>query len=518
MNRILLFISIFLVSLNIHAQPAAPVLQLDTEGLEINLQWSTVDNAAGYHLFYAAYPFQGEQSINSIDMGKTTEFTIPLWQGAAFLVALQAYDDQNQSSEYSNIGFLQIQDRGAAYRQYWRTVTKEISDNTFASPDFLYDLRPDVVSCFSGTLNEQAQIRHLQVLNQTRTLHQLPAITYDSNANFQMQEAALIQRANNSLSHTPPTGATCYSDAGYDGSSSSNLHLGGTSSDPASDLIGFMDDAFNQSAIAGVGHRRALLNPFLKFTSYGQVLGASAVKVYDFSDSSVANAQDIPDFVAFPYLRYPYTFFSDKTDNMRTPWNVTIIEDKSSLWANQHDYFSDAVLTVTQKSNNQALNLRDIHTDTVGTGVPNNLSWSVTDWQYDTWYTVSVNNIKYRSGRIGRIQYDTYIDYKNIIDISFPLEAGDQQNGTVMQGTLFEENDKDSFEIDLAGSVRFSGNSQFLNMAFFIAVYGPDKQLVQASDEAFTLNLSAGKYTLVISNCKQLTCYTQSKNYSVQVN
>lgn len=518
MNKILFFIPILLLSLNIQAQPVAPLLHIDSEGLQVDLHWSEVDSAVGYRLFYAPYPYQGEQSINNIDMGTKTDFSIKLWQGAAFYVALQAYDTQNQSSEYSNIGFLQIQDRGTSYRQYWRTITKEISEESFTSNDFLYDLLPNIADCFSGALNEQAQLRLLQAFNQTRELHRLSATSYDSNANIEVQEASLIQRANNSLSHTPSTNALCYSDAGFDGSSSSNLHLGGSNSDPASDLIGLVDDAFNQTAIAGAGHRRALLNPFLQFTSYGQVLGASAVKVFDFSHDSAARAQDIPDYVAFPYWRYPYVFFSDKTHNKKTPWNITIIEDKSSIWANQHNYYKNAQLTITRKDTAKKMSVANLHTDTKGSGVPNNLSWTVTDWEYDVWYSVEIDNIQYRSGKTGSIQYDVFVDYKNIIDIFFPLEANDQQNSSTFQGTLFDDNDKDSFTVDLEGKATFSGTSQFSNMAFYIAVYDSDKRLVLAKDEAFILDLSSGEYTLVISNCHNQRCYPQAKNYSVRIN
>ncbi|RLA25466.1 MAG: hypothetical protein DRQ62_02500 [Gammaproteobacteria bacterium] len=518
MYKLLLFISIFLVALNAQAQPAAPVLHVDSEGLQLALHWSKVDNALGYRLLYASYPYNSGDTIHSIDMSTETHFSIGLWQGAAFYVAVQAYDTQQQSSGFSNIGFFQIQDRGANYRQYWRTVAKEISDKTFTSNKFLYDTLPDIDSCFSGTLGEQAQLRQLEAFNQTRLLHKLSTITYASDTDFEVQESALIQRANNFLSHTPSMNATCYSDAGFDGSSSSNLHLGSANSDPAEDMFGLVNDAYNLSNIASVGHRRAFLNPFLQFTSYGQVFGASAVKVFDFVDSSSTAAEQIPDYVALPYLRYPYVFFSDKTDHKKTPWNLTIVEDKSSIWANQHKYFAVAKLSVTRKDNAQQMLIENRHTDTRGSGVPNNLSWSVKDWQYDTWYTVKISNIKYRSGQTGSIQYDVFIDYKKLIDITSPLEDADQQNGSVMQGTLFEQNDKDSFEIDLQGPVTFSGSSQFSNMAFFIAVYGPDKQLIQASDQTFMLDLPAGKYTLLISNCKSNFCYMQSKKYTVRVN
>ena len=515
MKKLHLFIALLLFSLHALAQPAAPALQLNTEGLEVHIHWSEVDNAMGYRLFYAPYPYLGAATIDSIDMANATDFAIDLWQGAAFYVALQAYDAQNQHSTFSNIGFLQIQDRGNAYRQYWRTVTKEISEQSFSSNDFLYDLLPNTADCFAGTLNEQAQFRQLDAFNQTRQLHQLSSITI-SNDDAEVQQASLIQRANNFLSHTPPTSANCYSTEGFTGSNSSNLHLGSSNSDPADDVIGFIDDASNLSNISGVGHRRALLSPFLKFTSYGQVLGASAIKVFDFANASTADAQDIPDYVAFPYLHYPYIFFSDKTDNKKTPWNLSIIEDKSSIWGNQHNFFASASVTVIQKDNSQLMAIADLHTDTRGSGVPNNFSWTVTDWQYDTWYSVTISDIKYQSGKTGSIQYDVYIDYQNIIDLNFALEAGDQQEGSVMHGTLFEKNDKDSYTLDLEGSVTFSGTSQFSNMAFYIAVYGPDKQLILVKDTAFTLDLSAGEYTLVISNCHAQTCYLDQKSYTVR--
>ncbi len=519
MYKFTCLIILLLLSLNVFAQPPAPRLHVDVEGLQVTLKWSKINTASGYRLSYASYPFQGVETIASIDLGSKTDFSAVLWQKAAFYVAVQAYDSNFQNSDYSNVGFVFIQDQGENYRQFWRTVSKEISEQAFIGNNFLYTQVPAVESCSAGTLSTAALLRHLKTFNEVRKLHQLSAVTYASSFDFDVQQAALIQRANDFLSHTPPENSRCFSQAGFNGSNSSNLFLAsGGNTDPAENMIGFIDDAFNVSSLAGVGHRRALLNPFLQFTSYGQVTGASAIKVFDFSDSVGIDADTIPDFIAFPYLRYPYVFFSDKTRNKKTPWNLIIIEDKTSLWANQYNYFTDIELNITQKATGQLMQIDNLHIDTTATGIPNNLSWTVADWQYDTWYTVTVNNIRYRSGKMGSIQYDVLIDYKNIINITEPLELGDQQNNSSIQGTLFAEHDKDSYEINLDGTITFSGSSQFSNMAFFIAVYNADKQLLTIKDESFTLDLIAGLYTLVISNCNQQTCYSQSKNYSVQIN
>ncbi len=518
MHKAPLLIILLLASLNSYAILPAPNLIVNNEGLQVTLQWSAVANASGYRLSYATYPYQGADSIATIDMNAKTEFSATLWQQAAFYVAVQSYDADLQYSDYSNIEFILIQDQGEDYRHFWRTVTTEISEQSFTGEDFLYTQIPDIDSCSAGALSEAAQLRSLNTLNEIRQLHQLPIVTYKYNDAIEVQQAALIQRANNFLSHTPPEDSLCYSQLGYDGSNSSNLHIGTGSSDPADNIISFIDDANNISTIAAVGHRRALLNPFLQSTSYGQVLGASAVKVGEFATRLDKDEKKLPDFIAFPYLRYPYVFFSDKISTLKTPWSLTIIEDKSSFWANQNNYFSDIDITVTQKDSGQGLLIEDIHSDTKGSGIPNNLSWTVASWQYDTWYTVTINNIRYQSGKTENIQYDVFIDYKNIIDITAPLESGDQQNNLSINGTLFDDHDKDSYEVNLEGSVTFAGSSQFSNMAFYITVYDANKQLLTAKDEAFTLDLMPGLYTVLISNCHQQTCYSQLKNYSIQLN
>ncbi len=104
----------------------------------------------------------------------------------------------------------------------------------------------------------------------------------------------------------------------------------------------------------------------------------------------------------------------------------------------------------------------------------------VDGWQYDTWYTVLIDNINYQSGQAGTIKYDVFIDYKNFYNNTFPLETNDvQKSNDLIQGTLFEAKDKDSFRINLNGNVSFTGSSQFTNTAFFIEVYDADKQLLR---------------------------------------
>ena len=437
MFKLLWLVILLQTSFFVAAKPATPTLFINTYGLQVDLHWSKIDNASGYRLYYAPHPFQGIETIASLDLSNDTDFSIELWQNAAYYVAVTAYNSAQENSDYSNIGFLQIIDRGIEYRTFWQSIIQEITQNKFVSDEFLYQQLPDIDNCFSGSLNDLAKTRQLDTLNQIRQLHSLDLVSIDDTANVSLQNAALIQKTNNFLSHHPEENSQCFTPSGLKGSTNSNLSLSSINIDPADDLIGLVDDAFNVAEVGAVGHRRHFLNPFLQFTSYGQVFGASAVQVFDFSKQTSNSLVTPPEFVAFPNKRYPYIFFSDKESNKQTPWNLTLIENKQSIFANKFDYFSNSSISVTRKDTGQNLFVTRVSTDTKNIGVPNNLSWVVENWQFDTWYNVSIINIKYQSGTIKNIEYDVFIDYKNFFQVAFALEENDQWiNESQIQGKL----------------------------------------------------------------------------------
>ena len=101
MKRLLLFLFLLsLPSLSL-STPAPPSISVSMQGLDLSMSWNPVAGADGYRLSYAALPYTGPESIGTIDVGNTTSFFYSLWEGAAFLVAVQAYDSQ-ESSDYSN--------------------------------------------------------------------------------------------------------------------------------------------------------------------------------------------------------------------------------------------------------------------------------------------------------------------------------------------------------------------------------------------------------------------------------
>jgi hypothetical protein len=93
----------------------------------------------------------------------------------------------------------------------------------------------------------------LKLVNLYRWLADLPPVTSDPTMDKQAQACALLQRANNMLSHTPPTTWTCYNMEGATASGRCNISTGpGVAS-----VDGYMVDPGNPTTI---GHRRWILS------------------------------------------------------------------------------------------------------------------------------------------------------------------------------------------------------------------------------------------------------------------
>jgi hypothetical protein len=87
----------------------SPILTTITSGLDVTASWTSVSGATGYTLYYAPYPYLGEHTIASSDMGTATDFSVTLWDGASYYVAITASDGSVfGESEYSNIDLFTI--------------------------------------------------------------------------------------------------------------------------------------------------------------------------------------------------------------------------------------------------------------------------------------------------------------------------------------------------------------------------------------------------------------------------
>jgi hypothetical protein len=127
------------------ASPAPPQLCFTTDGLNISINWTTVPGANGYTLYYAPYPYTGEESIDSIDTGNETEVNFTLWDGASYYITATSRDSTGESS-YSNIEFFTISSTS-------NTINPTCYPKTIVIPDTgqtsCYDTYGNVVPCFS---------------------------------------------------------------------------------------------------------------------------------------------------------------------------------------------------------------------------------------------------------------------------------------------------------------------------------------------------------------------------------
>lgn len=419
---------------------------------------------------------------------------------------------------------------------YWKEIANDFKKRTYVDENYIYDQLPVVNTCSEGLLSQGAKDRVLKAVNETRALHDLPPVLYSFLHDEDAQKSALIINATGTLTHHPSENAECYSQEGYDGSSTGNLFSGHQLTDAVYHILGWINDANNVSTVSAVGHRRWIITPFLEYVSYGQVYGPSCLKVFDFNRESPYDQTTNVDFVAFPYNKYPYLFFNEGFGGMGAPWSFTMIEDKNSSANNQYDYFSSANVVVREKNNRRRLKIsnikytqpksktvrttlttQNIYFDSQGFGVPNIITWKVADWEFDTWYEVEINNIQTKSGET-HFTYDVFVDYKDLIDINEELESGDILSGHSIIGTLSHRDDKDSYNVNLGGDTTLTGSSQYSNMAFFISLYNTDtKELIKSQDSPFSMDLPEGEYTIIASLCNESnTCY-DSSNFSYQI-
>ncbi|GAB6042183.1 aryl-sulfate sulfotransferase [Endothiovibrio diazotrophicus] len=102
----LLSLSAVLTSLPLSAARAAelsaPAIAVSGNGDTVGLSWDAVDGAGGYRLHYTPYPYDAANGIDTLDLGDRRQLETTLWDGAAYYVALEAYDGE-RTSDYSNV-------------------------------------------------------------------------------------------------------------------------------------------------------------------------------------------------------------------------------------------------------------------------------------------------------------------------------------------------------------------------------------------------------------------------------
>ena len=130
----------------------------------------------------------------------------------------------------------------------------------------------DTSNCTAGATSAAYLQATADRINFYRAMAGLPAnVQLDATLNARCQEAALMMSAENSLSHSPPTTWSCFTDDGALAAGRSNLALGNAG--PRAIDAYMMDGGGNNAA---AGHRRWILFPGQTVMGSGSVSGNGA--------------------------------------------------------------------------------------------------------------------------------------------------------------------------------------------------------------------------------------------------
>jgi uncharacterized protein YkwD len=211
----------------------------------------------------------------------------------------------------------------------WKADRADISEGTWSG---------DVASCNAGDMSPNGRANALKLVNLYRWLADLPPVTNDPTMDKQAQSCALLERANNMLSHMPPDTWTCYNMEGATAAGRCNISTG-----PAvSSVDGYMVDPGNPTTI---GHRRWILSNTFGPTGIGSTDKHSCMMT--FGKMKVGKAwQAWPAPGAIP-LQAMQGGFGQKVDS--TGW--TVQSDTINLASAQVTVMSDGMalpVTITQ--------------------------------------------------------------------------------------------------------------------------------------------------------------------------
>ncbi len=273
---------------------------------------------------------------------------------------------------------------------------------------------PSLSSCTKGDLLESEKQLILNKVNSIRALHNLKPVTYETSFDAPASEAALMMAKNDQLNHQPPNSWGCWSQTGYDGAEHTNLYISwhSPSQPPKTEasIVNWMIDNFSDR----VGHRRWIIDPFLKKIAIGRADGLSAknqgmgvcgMALYVIDDDK----QDISDWQV-NYVGYPYQYYSPEyvfyNDGGTIKWHYlsfTFVGDKYNYWNNQNVDYSAATVTMTDE-NGKNIPISTTFFDNEGYGVPNCLKWMPTELNTEVKYTVRIAGVKY-GGQLSNFEY-----------------------------------------------------------------------------------------------------------------
>lgn len=266
----------------------------------------------------------------------------------------------------------------------------------------IYDVLPDISSCKPGVLKQTEIDRVLERVNYIRSLHKLKPVTYEYNGQQMSMEGCLNMIASGSIGHVDDPSSQCYTPGAGQARMKSNLHfqIGNNPATVISEdiIIGWLIDDHNadQAQDYKVGHRRAIINPFLTRFAFGradaQVQGnqyftGGSFLYQDFTNGNISDTD-------LEYIAYPYEYYPPAYVNKSFYLSFNAIASKSNLWQNQSVDYSSTVVVMTTESG-ASVNVHSIKNDNEGWGsFPNNISWKADGLANEVRYNVEIKGVK----------------------------------------------------------------------------------------------------------------------------
>lgn len=262
----------------------------------------------------------------------------------------------------------------------------------------LYHHQPDIKSCNAGSLHEHEKSKVLSAVNEVRSLHGLPHVIYNESEQGEVMQTAMLMAANGKIDHYPPSSWKCW-DQNSAKVAGASLLSGGVVAQkikfftPGEDIAMWLADHESISP-SGIGHRRWLLDPFLKQISYGRVSGeanngnqtvASILKIMRPERSSPVEVSS--ELITYPSGDYPSRLYMPGA-----PLSVSLLIDKNQKASNDLVDFSKTQIKITS-SNGRLLKVNKVLADNNFFGLPNNLQFNTSDLIGGERYDVTLDNV-----------------------------------------------------------------------------------------------------------------------------
>ncbi|GHH56649.1 CAP domain-containing protein [[Pseudomonas] boreopolis] len=262
-----------------------------------------------------------------------------------------------------------------------------------------YQVRPDIPTCEPGRLSEATRQRVLDLVNQLRTLHGLAPVAYAPQLQAQADAAALVMAANGALSHMPAPDWRCASPLAQQGARTSLLYGGAVSPLPAmgsaDDIVARWLSDTNNLVADGLGHRRWLLDPFLREVAFawvagplanGMQSGAAALRLE--RGSNAEPLREGGEVVAWPVGDYPGRYFDPNA------WlSFSLLVDPSRPGGANHEVDYRQARVQVRDPDGNVLPLLALRYDNEYYGLPNNLQFRVAGLRPGIRYDVVVDGV-----------------------------------------------------------------------------------------------------------------------------